>query len=61
MSILICGGCRQIHAGQTKANGLVAGTYIFSVTVTDNVGKTDTDDVKIYMNLKDTIPMTCID
>jgi dienelactone hydrolase len=38
------------NAGQTKANGLVAGTYIFRVTVTDNAGNSDTDDVKIYMN-----------
>ena len=37
------------YAGQTKANGLVAGTYVFRVTVTDNSGKTDTDDVTIYM------------
>lgn len=37
------------YGGQTKANGLVAGTYVFRITVTDNVGKTDTDDVTIYM------------
>ena len=37
------------YAAQTKANGLVAGTYVFRVTVTDNSGKTDTDDVTIYM------------
>jgi len=37
------------YAGKTKANGLVAGTYVFRVTVTDNSGKTDTDDVTIYM------------
>jgi dienelactone hydrolase len=36
-------------AAQTKANGLVAGTYVFRVTVTDNSGKTDIDDVKINM------------
>jgi dienelactone hydrolase len=39
----------NMYAGQTKANGLVAGTYVFRVTVTDNSGKTDTDDVNIYM------------
>ena len=38
------------YAAQTKANGLVAGTYVFRVTVTDNLGNIDTDDVKIYMN-----------
>ena len=38
------------YAAQTKANGLIAGTYIFRVTVTDNAGKIDTDDVKIVMN-----------
>jgi hypothetical protein len=37
------------NSGQTKANGLVAGTYVFRVTVTDNSGKTDTDDVTVYM------------
>jgi len=36
-------------AAQTKVNGLVAGTYVFRVTVTDNSGKTDIDDVKINM------------
>lgn len=36
-------------AAQTKANGLVAGTYVFRVTVTDNSGKTDTDDVTVRM------------
>lgn len=37
------------NSAKTKANGLVAGTYVFRVTVTDNSGKTDTDDVTIYM------------
>ena len=37
------------NGAQTRANGLVAGTYVFRVTVTDNSGKTDTDDVNIYM------------
>ena len=37
------------YSAQTKANGLVAGTYVFRLTVTDNSGKTDTDDVTIYM------------
>jgi hypothetical protein len=36
-------------SGQTKVNGLVAGTYVFRVTVTDNSGETDTDDVTIIM------------
>ena len=36
-------------SAKTKANGLVAGTYVFRVTVTDNSGKTDTDDVTIRM------------
>jgi hypothetical protein len=39
-------------SAKTKANGLVAGTYVFRVTVTDNSGKTDTDDVTIYMTNK---------
>jgi hypothetical protein len=37
------------NSAKTKVNGLVAGTYVFRVTVTDNTGKTDTDDVTIYM------------
>jgi hypothetical protein len=37
------------YGAQTKAYGLVVGTYVFRVTVTDNSGKTDVDDVKIYM------------
>jgi dienelactone hydrolase len=37
------------YAAQTRANGLVAGTYVFRITVTDNSEKMDTDDVKIYM------------
>lgn len=36
-------------SGKTKITGLVAGTYVFRLTVTDNSGKTDTDDVAIYM------------
>jgi pimeloyl-ACP methyl ester carboxylesterase len=36
-------------SGQTKANGLVAGTYVFRLTVTDNQGKISTDDVKVTM------------
>lgn len=35
--------------GKTKVNNLVAGTYVFRVTVTDNKGATSTDDVKITM------------
>ncbi|HUQ66593.1 MAG TPA: PHB depolymerase family esterase [Flavitalea sp.] len=37
------------NSGQTKANGLVAGTYVFRVTVTDNKGATSYDDVTINM------------
>lgn len=36
-------------SGQTKANGLVAGTYVFRLTVTDNSGKIAYDDVKVTM------------
>lgn len=36
-------------AGKTKANGLVAGTYVFRLTVTDNKGNTAYDDVKVTM------------
>src|SRR5207237_7057154 len=34
-------------AGRTKVSHLVTGTYIFRLTVTDNKGATDYDDVKI--------------
>ena len=34
-------------AVSTRAEGLGVGTYVFRVTVTDNSGKTDTDDVSI--------------
>jgi pimeloyl-ACP methyl ester carboxylesterase len=37
------------YSAQTKVNNLVAGTYVFRVTVTDNKGATDTDDVTITM------------
>lgn len=37
------------NSAQTKANGLVAGTYVFRVTVTDNKGATAYDDVTINM------------
>ena len=37
------------NLGQTKVNGLVAGTYVFRITVTDNNGETDTDDVTVTM------------
>ena len=35
------------NSGQTKLTGLVAGTYVFRLTVTDNKGTTDTDDVTV--------------
>lgn len=37
------------NAGQTKVAGLVTGTYVFRVTVTDNSGKVSYDDVKVVM------------
>ena len=37
------------NSAQTKANGLVAGTYVFRITVTDNKGGTDYDDVQVIM------------
>jgi poly(3-hydroxybutyrate) depolymerase len=38
-------------SGSTKITGLVAGTYVFRLTVTDNKGATATDDIKITMTL----------
>jgi hypothetical protein len=37
------------NSSKTKVNGLVAGTYVFRVTVTDDSGETDTDDVTVTM------------
>lgn len=37
------------YAGKTKVTGLVAGTYVFRLTVTDNLGATDIDDVVVYV------------
>jgi len=37
------------NAGKTKVTGLIAGTYVFRVTVTDNEGETSTDDVTVTM------------
>lgn len=34
-------------SGNTKLTNLVAGTYVFRLTVTDNKGATDTDDVTV--------------
>lgn len=41
-------------SGQTKVNGLVAGTYVFRLAVTDNSGKTAYDDVKVTMTTSST-------
>jgi hypothetical protein len=35
------------NSGSTKLTGLVAGTYVFRLTVTDNKGGTDTDDIAV--------------
>lgn len=48
----VSGGSAVINtptSGSTKITGLVAGTYVFRVTVTDNKGATATDDIKIVM------------
>jgi predicted peptidase len=37
------------NTGQTKLSNLVAGTYVFRVTATDNKGATDTDEVTVMM------------
>lgn len=37
-------------AGKTQLTGLAVGTYVFRVTVTDNNGATDTDDVTVKVN-----------
>jgi hypothetical protein len=39
-----------LNTATTYANGLVVGTYEFELTVTDNLGGTDKDSVKIIVN-----------
>jgi hypothetical protein len=34
----------------TQLNNLLAGTYVFRLTVTDNSGSTGTDDVQVFVN-----------
>jgi hypothetical protein len=46
------------NSAQTKANGLVAGTYVFRITVTDNKGATAYDDVTVVMTGNSTTPPT---
>jgi hypothetical protein len=44
----------------TTATGLVAGTYVFRVTVTDDDGSTDTDDVTITVNPANSLPTVAV-
>ncbi|MBL7699304.1 MAG: hypothetical protein JNK79_14155 [Chitinophagaceae bacterium] len=46
------------NSGQTKVNGLVAGTYVFRLTVTDNKGATAYDDVTVTMTSTESAPTT---
>jgi hypothetical protein len=49
----ISGGAATLSGASTatlSASGLVAGTYVFRLTVTDNKGGTDTDDVSVIVN-----------
>jgi hypothetical protein len=39
-----------VTAANTTVSGLVAGTYVFRLTITDNDGATDTDDVTVVVN-----------
>lgn len=38
------------NSAQTTVNGLVQGIYVFRLTVTDNDGATDTDEVQVTVN-----------
>lgn len=40
----------------TSITGLIAGVYVFRLTVTDNLGATDTDDVQITVNAAVVLP-----
>jgi predicted peptidase len=49
----VSGGSATIaspSSATTAINGLVAGTYVFRLTVTDNRGGSDTDDVTVIVN-----------
>lgn len=44
------GGISVKSWGEAYATNLVSGTYVFRLTVTDNDGKSSTDDVTVYAN-----------
>ena len=44
------GAIQTPDAATTSITGLNAGTYVFRLTVTDNDGATDTDDVQVVVN-----------
>src|SRR5687768_4110888 len=46
------------NAETTTLNNLVQGTYVFRLTVTDNDGATDTDDMTVTVNLHDALPIS---
>ena len=46
------------NAATTTLTGLVQGTYIFRLTVTDNAGATGTDDVIVTVNSSTNLPPT---
>lgn len=57
----ISGGAVTMTGGSTSRlslGGLVQGTYVFRLTVRDNAGATDTDDVAVYVNASTTSTTT---
>lgn len=54
----VSGGAATLSGASSatlKASGLVAGSYVFRLTVTDNGGATATDDVKVTVNNPPTV------